>query len=146
MQRFEHGGWVVEHDSEATASAYAPQQESFAERCGCVGCRNLMAAREEAFPADVRRFLKQFGIDYRKEADASQLGPPEGGLYPYSGWFNLVGRILADPGDMTALNHRFKFFFVAGSAGEPMPATDRLRLEFELLAPWVILEKPEASA
>ncbi len=104
-----------------------------------------MAVREEAFPAEVKLFLQQFGIDYRKEADATQLGPPEGGLYPYTGWFNLVGKILVDPGDMTTLGGRFKFFFVSGSAGRPMPASNRLRLEFALFAPWTILEKPEAS-
>ena len=146
MQKFEQGGWVVEHDPAVTAAAYAQLETSFAQRCGCLGCMNFIAVREDVFTPDIKGFLSTFGIDYLKEADSSHLGEPQDGLYPYSGWFNLSGRILADPGDMTALNTRFKFFFVAGSSGKPMPATDRLRLEFEVLAPWAILEKPETDA
>ena len=143
---FDRSGWLVEIDPEATATAYALQVDSFSERCGCVGCRNFVAVRENVFSTEVRAFLATLGIDYRKEADASQLGPPQDDLYQYSGWFNLVGRVFKDPGDMAVLNPRFKFFFIAGGSGEPMPAAENLlRLEFELLAPWAILPKPEAD-
>jgi hypothetical protein len=145
MPNFEQGGWVVEIDPVATASAYADQAPSYAERCGCVGCRNFIAVREEAFPAPVRCLLADFGIDYRKEADATQCAPPKGDLYPYSGWFNLAGKVLSDPGDMAVVSDRFKCFFIAGSSGVPVPAAQELlRLEFELLAPWSILEEPES--
>jgi len=103
-----------------------------------------MVVREVAFPSEVRHLLVGIGIDFRREADATQFAPPTDSLYPYSGWFNAAGRVLADPGDMAVVNDRFKFFFVAGRAGVPFPAAqDLLRLEFELLAPWRILEKPE---
>jgi len=81
-------------DIHATLAAYAELQHGDAERCGCSGCRNFIAARAQAFPGTFRTFLAELGIDPNKEGEAIHYGPVEPSLHFYGGWFYFVGELL----------------------------------------------------
>ena len=63
---------TLRHDPQATAAIYARLQNGWAEDCGCVGCRNLLAQQDYVYPAAFRQLLRQLGIDVRKAAEVSR--------------------------------------------------------------------------
>jgi hypothetical protein len=70
------------YEPEATAAIYARLRAGWAEDCGCVGCRNLLAQRDDVYPSAFRELLQQLGIDPNKEAEAVADGPLEDGTKP----------------------------------------------------------------
>src|SRR5713226_775559 len=75
MAELRLGDQLVRYDRDATLAAYAELQHGDAERCGCSGCRNFIAARAQAFPDTFRNFLAELGIDANKEGEAIYYGP-----------------------------------------------------------------------
>jgi hypothetical protein len=47
MTELHIGEQTIRYDREATAAIYASLKGGWAEDCLCVGCRNLMAQRDE---------------------------------------------------------------------------------------------------
>jgi hypothetical protein len=88
------GDQTVRYDPEATAAIYARLRSGWAEDCGCVGCRNLLAQRDEVYPTPLRELLQRLGIDPNKESEAVADGPLENGLHHYGGWFFFVGEMV----------------------------------------------------
>ena len=143
MTEIQVGDKTIRYDREATAAIYASLRNGWAEDCGCVGCRNLMAQRDVIYPVLFRELLHQLGIDPNKEAEAVADGPLENGLHHYGGWFFFVGEmveageVLSQAGDSASFRYHF-------TRGGPCPKEFRngpkLGIEFEAHFKWVLNE------
>ena len=69
------GDQTIRYDPDATAAIYATLRNGWAEDCGCVGCRNLLAQRDEVYPAAFKELLQRLGIDPNKESEVVADGP-----------------------------------------------------------------------
>src|SRR5262249_16731343 len=137
------GDQTVRYDREATAAIYARLRNGWAEDCGCVGCRNLLAQRDEVYPALFRELLQRFGIDPNKEAGAGGEGPLENGLHHYGGWFFLVGEMVTAGEHMAVISESPYFGYFFTRVG-PFPKEFRdgpsLGIAFEAHFKWVLNE------
>jgi hypothetical protein len=145
---------LVEHDRDATLAAYAGLQHGWAEKCGCAGCRNFIATREQAFPGAFRNFLSELGIDLNKDGEAIHYGPVDNGLHFYGGWFYFVGKLI-EAGERLAtiplagstaviqplpgLLEGFRYWFSTSFARPPAIFGSAVgAVEFATLLPWVL--------
>lgn len=87
------GDWLFNVDRAATEAAYAHIPHGDAVRCGCAYCRNFIAVRDAALPADFQQFLRDLGIDPAKEAEVYHEGRQAPGSHYYGGWFHFVGSL-----------------------------------------------------
>jgi hypothetical protein len=58
MTEMQVGDQTVRYDREATAAIYARLKNGWAEDCGCVGCRNLLAQRDVIYQASDSPYFK----------------------------------------------------------------------------------------
>src|SRR5262245_24026194 len=107
------GDQTVRYDREATFAIYERLRNGWAEDCGCVRCRNLLAQRDEVYPPAFRELLVRLGIDPTKEAEAVADGPSETGLHHYCGWFFFVGEMVTAGEYMSMISESpyFGYFF-----------------------------------
>ena len=154
MAEFRLGDQLVQYDRNATLAAYAELQHGDAERCGCSGCRNFIATREQAFPDMFRTFLAELGIDANKEGEAIHYGPISGGQHFYGGWFYFVGKLIEAgeklktirlPGSLTVIQQGpgpgegFQYWFSSSFARPPAIFGSRVgAVEFTTVVPWVL--------
>ena len=135
-----YGPWTIRVDVAATRKAYKQIAQGGAEDCGCEGCRNFVLAREEAYEPETLRFLREAGIDYRKEGEAYDLFRSSSGKRLYGGWFFLVGMIEKSPEGTaeTRLSRSCQLSFCAASAPRPQCFRDRPCVEVNFCAevPW----------
>ena len=142
-------GWVVEVDVEATRRAYAQTKAGYARSCSCLNCRNFVAARDRnlVFPADALALFERMGIDSSCEAEVFIAGslddtPGTMATYRYSGWFNLVGALIADHGGQAEWTGRDQFRVWACADGQclshPFRGQPTCRFEFDVLVPWLL--------
>ena len=94
--RLEIGGYVLEHDREATAAAYSRIAVPGPEECGCWYCRNWVAGREQLVPSAVRELLARLGIPLAGEIEVWEV-PDEQYAHLYGGWYTVVGCVVAKP-------------------------------------------------
>ncbi len=154
------GDQTIRYDREATAQIYATTTTGWAERCGCVGCRNYLVQRDEIYPPVFRELLDRLGIDPNKEAEVVLDGPLESGLCHYGGWFFFVGEMLkpsdtweALPGTQVKMRPHhdaaevcdspyFAFFFtrVGPCPKEFRNVEPQLAIEFVAHFKWVLAE------
>jgi hypothetical protein len=131
------------YDPEATAAIYARLRTGWAEDCGCVGCRNLLAQRDEVYPSAFRELLQRLGIDPNKEAEAVADGPLDNGLHHYGGWFFFVGEIIT-AGDSISVVSESPYFGYFITRGGPCPREfregPRLGVGFEAEFKWILNE------
>jgi len=155
------GDQLVRHDRDATLAAYAQLQQGCAEKCGCAGCRNFIAAREQAFPDMFRTFVAEIGIDPNKEGEAIHYGPVDGNLHFYGGWFYFVGELIevgerfttiSLPGSSSLIRQLpgpgegFQYWFSTSFARPPAVFGSKVRaVEFTTLIPWVLDVDPMAD-
>src|SRR5207244_9907471 len=128
---------------EATAAIYARLRAGWAEDCGCVGCRNLLAQRDEVYPSAFRELLQQLGIDPNKEAEAVADGPLENGLHHYGGWFFFVGEMITAGEQLSYASDSplFAYFFTRrGPCPKEFLERLKLAIEFEAHIKWVLDE------
>ena len=161
MAELRLGDQLAQCDRNATLAAYADLQQGGAERCGCAGCRNFVAAREQAFPDTFRNFLAELGIDPTKEGEAIHYGPVDGGLHFYGGWFYFVGK-LTEVGErlitipllgssariqpLPGSREGFQYWFSTSFARPPAVFGGEVEaVEFTTLLPWVIYADPMAD-
>ena len=136
------GDQTIRYDPEATAEIYARLRNGWAEACGCVGCRNLLAQRDEVYPTAFTELLQRLGIDPNKEAEVVADGPLENGSHHYGGWFFFVGEMVT-AGDASLISESpyFGYFFTRGG---PCPKEFRdgpaLGVGFEAHFKWVLNE------
>lgn len=148
MAEMRIGDQTIVCDREATAAVYASLDGGYAEKCGCVFCRNFAAQRDVVYPASFRAVLEQLGIDPNKEGEAFEYGPVEDGCHLYGGWFYLVGELPAagERNVEASDSHHFDFFFTRSHpkatafGGGPV-----LGLEFTAHVRWVLPESPDAG-
>jgi hypothetical protein len=131
------------YDSEATVAIYARLRTGWAEDCGCVGCRNLIAQRDEVYPSVFRGLLQRLGIDANKEAEAVADGPLGTGLHHYGGWFFFVGEMVTAGESISVVSESPYFgYFIA--RGGPCPNEfregPRLAIGFEAEFKWILNE------
>jgi hypothetical protein len=158
MAELRIGDQLACYDRDATVAAYAQLQQGWAERCGCSGCRNFIAARAQAFPDAFKTFLAELGIDANKEGEAIYYGPVESNLHFYGGWFYFVGELIEAGERLTTIplpgsppviqllpgpGEGFQFWFSTSFARPPAIFGSCVRaVEFTTLIPWV-LDEPE---
>jgi hypothetical protein len=135
------GGQTVRYDPEATAAIYARLRNGWAEDCGCAGCRNLLAQRDEIYPAAFMELLHRLGIDPNKESESVADGPLGNGLHHYGGWFFFVGEMVTAGQYMTLISEspKFEYFFTRfGPCPKEFLDGPRLAIEFEAHFRWVL--------
>jgi hypothetical protein len=137
------GDQTFRYDPEATAAIYASLRTGWAEDCGCVGCRNLLAQGDEVYPPAFRELLQRLGIDPSKEAEAVADGPLENGLHHYGGWFFFVGEMVTAGDSMSVVSESPYFgYFLTRSGPYPKEFREGPRLGVGLEADfkWVLRE------
>jgi hypothetical protein len=141
--RIEIGKFVLEVDSERTKRTYLEIQKGNAERCGCVYCRNYLAAFEQCFPDEVLKFFSNAGIDPKKDAEVYELGEIATGIRLYGGEYYLWGVIITKPNGKQVLSKRFKFEFSQPSilAQDQFQSEGSLRFEFNAELPWILVNE-----
>lgn len=120
MIEMHSGDQTIRYDREATAEIYETMNNGWAEDCGCVGCRNLIAQRDLIYPVAFRELLKLIGVDSNKEAEAVADGPLDNGLHHYGGWFYFVGEMVTVGEGLVVVSdapHFGYFFFRHGRMG-----------------------------
>lgn len=131
------------YDPEATAAIYATLRTGWAETCGCAGCRNLLAQRDEVYPSAFRQLLQRLGIDPNKEAEAVADGPLDNGRHHYAGWFFFVGETIT-AGESISVVSEAPYFGYFISRGGPCPREFRERpwlgVGFEAEFKWILNE------
>ena len=142
MRELVFRGWTLRYDAEATAAAYAAARPVGPEACGCLYCRNFIAARELAYPAELKSLAETVGVSPLTESETWEHGatvPERPELRLYGGFFHFVGEIVHDAGeaveDILFLNSRSLLPPSFGDA--PV-----VQAEFTLNVPWVIGEPP----
>jgi hypothetical protein len=152
------GDQLIGFDREATVAAYSQIRHGDAERCGCAGCRNFIAARAQAFPDKFRAFLDDIGIDVNKEGEAVHYGPVEGDVHFYGGWFYFVGELIEAGERLTAIpmpgsqfsvqrfpgsGEGFTYWFGSSFPRPPVIFGGKVgAVEFTTLLPWIINDDP----
>src|SRR5262249_39562807 len=63
------------------------------EECGCEPCRNFVAQRSTAYPAQAHEIFTQLGIAANREAEVYHIARLKPGRHLYGGWFHFVGAI-----------------------------------------------------
>src|SRR6266700_2272343 len=117
MTEMRIGDQTIRYDRDATAAIYGIIEYGFAEKCGCVFCRNFAVQRNLIYPASFIALLEQLGIDPNKEGEAFQCMPVEDGCHLYGAWFYLVGEMVTagernyNASDSHDDAHHFEFFF-----------------------------------
>jgi hypothetical protein len=142
MRQLVFRGWTLRYDAEATAAAYAAARPVGPEACGCPYCRNFIAARETAYPEELKSLAKTVGVFPLTESEIWEHGatvPERPELRLYGGFFHFVGEIVHDAGeaveDILFLNSRSLLPRSFGDA--PV-----VQAEFIMNVPWVIAEPP----
>jgi hypothetical protein len=112
-----------------------------AERCTCDSCKNFAAQRDKAFPEKFIEFLKDLGIDPRKEWEAFNydFDTETNGAVLYGGWFQFVGELVEgrDVGSAPE-EHGFAHWFTTNFPGGTFPRDLKLcAVEFLVRIPWI---------
>jgi len=146
MTELQVGDQTIRFDREATIVAYGSLEHGFAEKCGCLFCKNFAAQRNLVYPASFRALLEQLGIDPNKEGEVFEYGPVEDGCHLYDGWFHFVGEIVTwgERNCNAPDSDHFEYFFT--SIGVDAPAFrggPRLTLEFTTHVKWVLPDSPQ---
>jgi hypothetical protein len=69
MTEMQIGDQAIRYDRDATVAAYQTPEQGFAEKCGCIFCKNFAAQRAVVYLISFRTLLEQLGIDPSKEAE-----------------------------------------------------------------------------
>ena len=139
MTTVSFGGWTVEADREATSRAQSLAGPSGAVSCGCLYCRNFLAAGTAIFPPGLLRFLDEIGVPKVRETRVSELGPsPAGRLY--ISLFHFVGNILVSGERGNGFEVRPAIYPLP----QCFPKGQVLEMSLTLEIPWVLSEPAPA--
>ena len=155
METITIGRWTLEVDREATEAAFSKISLGSPETCECGYCKNLVVARDRAYPEDARQVFSQLGIDYRKEAETWEWNRVRPKLHSYGGFFHFVGSVISGAEAVQYVNgtgtfhlERIGEYFEYGFRREaelieePFKNQAVAQLQFTTLVPWVI-EAPD---
>ncbi len=155
LESFRFRKWDLEVDRQATRDAYAATEIGWAEYCGCVHCKNFLAARSGVYPPEMLALLDRLGIDPVKELEVVPFQKLDAETYFYAGWFQFVGSIRSgsdywkaapgggltnDPEGTEFLGEAFRMGFTSRLTRVPRPFRGRTttQLEFGVAVPWII--------
>jgi hypothetical protein len=112
-------------------------------------CQNFVAARDAGlvYPDEVVQLFNKLGIDVTRECEVHCYGQVLPGRHEYGGFFNVIGRLVADENFLTEVAPGFQLYPMAQAlrlmGGFPEPA---FRVEFLANVPWVIDHAPAIGA
>ena len=142
MAQIAYRDWIFDCDVEATRAGYETISHGGAESCNCAGCRNYLAQRDSAYPAEVLDLFNQLGVNYKLDAETYRKARLEPGIHLYGGWFHFVGAIVKQPiGPATLDNFTIDFIpnnALAAKAFENQPV---VQIEITVKLPWVLSER-----
>ncbi len=139
------GDQLVRIDRQRTIDAYKAVNQSWADRCKCIPCRNFIAQRNTAFAPSFLSLLDRLGIDSSKEGEVYGCYPRPSGMRLYGGWFFFSG-LLLEKGEQKKFEDGVSYF-VIGPGGMPSPhprdafGPNPLSLDFEIEIPWVLCSR-----
>lgn len=154
--------WKVYYDNIATLEAYCQIPKGYSEICKCDHCFNFLKVRDELYPAMVKDFFMEMGIDYTKEAEVAHVRKIQPGLHYYWGWFHFIGNVERsdekkhpcgdERSELTKINgvkvnENFSWSF---SSGKDWPRNEAFKgqitsqIDFFVNVPWVIDAKEPA--
>ena len=141
MVELQVGDQTVRYDRDATARIYANLISGWAEKCGCVGCRNYLAQRDTIYPPAFRELLDRVGIDLEKDAEVVLDGPVQDGLYHYGGWFFFVGEMVTIGDSVVGNSPCLEFWFTRfGPCPKEFQSEPHVAIEFGADFKWVLPE------
>jgi hypothetical protein len=146
MTEMRVGDQTVRYDRDATVAIYGKMVGGFAEKCGCVFCKNFATQRNLVYPASFRALLEQLGADPNKEGEAFECAPVEDGCHLYGGWFYFVGELVtAGERNCNAPDsHYFEYFFTKAHPNDRVfDGGPMLALEFTTHVKWVLEDNPD---
>src|SRR5271170_8437695 len=146
MTELQIGDQAIRYDREATAAIYRGRANGFAERHGCVFCRNFAAQRAVIYSPSFLALLETLGIDSNKEDDNTEYGPVEDGCHLWGGWFYFVGEMVVwgEQNTQAPDAHDFQYFFTTtGPGATAFPGRPLLGIEFMAHLKWILPESPD---
>ena len=155
METIAVGRWTLEVDREATEAAFSKIPLGSPESCECDYCKNLVAARDRAYPEEARQLFAQLGIHYRKEAETWEWNRVSPKLHSYGDFFHFLGSVISGGEAVQYVNgtgtfhlerigEYFDYGFRRGAELIEYPFKNQAvaQLEFTTLVPWII-EAPD---
>lgn len=98
MNVLDVGRWKVRPDVSRTREAHSRLSTSGAAACGCDGCLNFEAYRDQLLRSPLGELLKSLGIDPPWEAEVHEFGQVASSRHAYGGWYHFVGQLVSgDP-------------------------------------------------
>jgi hypothetical protein len=134
--------WVLEYDATATSAAYAAARPIGPEQCGCLYCRNFIAARDRSYPSELRQLASTVGVIPLTETETFDNGPLElsnPNVRLGGGFFHFVGRIVHDP---AVADEDIYFLTERSLLPEAFGDQPVVQVEFSFPVPWVVEEPP----
>jgi hypothetical protein len=154
MTNFGLRDWEIEVDAEETAQVQRSRISGSPEACACLPCKNFVAVRHAAYPAEFLELLERLGVPADRESEIYHCGQVEPGLHFYGGWFHFVGRIVNGPEahtggptggpiELKPISAIFSMGFTRqlGLVPKSFRVDNIAQLEFSAKLPWV-LEQP----
>ena len=139
-------------DPSLSRQAHAQLRASGATECGCDGCLNFEAYRDELLRSPLGNLLRSLGIEPAWEVEIYQFGQTAPGEHAYGGFYHFVGELLSggpawvgsDKSFRTAEFERLAPNIEVGVhtdcslVREPFRGLPLVQLEVSLRLPWVI--------
>jgi hypothetical protein len=159
MNIVKFGRWELECDPIINRGLFTQVSLGAPGACGCAHCRNFAAARNQVYPADVKRLFELLGISMDREAEVYHTHRIAPGRHHYGGWFHFVGMIVSGSDaakqigttaawsfDLEEISPGFKLGFTRriGLLKAPFKGHPIVQLEFDAEVPWVLAE-PEPT-
>lgn len=135
-------GWQVTVDKERTQSSYTLIDKGGCEKCGCSACRNFSLVVQEALPSEILNFIRDSGIDIRKDAEVYSLGNRNGKFVHYAGEYYLWGSVIKAPAltnQVLGIPH-ITFVKPTTLAQKIFQQDGAIGIYFEALLPWKLAE------
>ena len=134
MKQINLSGWVLQVDTEATASYY---ETSLTDICDCAYCRNFLATIPEHFPKKFLEALEEMGIDPCKPFHISEVYRAKEHDHQYVGNYDFVGTVIQSPREYDP-NRNFGLDILGKSP--------KLNIQFSVIVPWLLDEEPEVDS
>ena len=149
--------WEFIVDKELTKMTYDKVSGGSSEGCDCNDCKNFVNSRETIYPEEIKKFLTELGVDYKKESEICHYCRQDDGLHYYGGWFHFKGQFKGKDChvptgynsftfDLTPINDKFSIGFHYYSASTFFDTKENLvQIEFEAKINWTIDKELESE-
>ena len=87
--------WRVRPDVALTREAHSHLSRSSTAECGCDGCLNFEAYRDQLLRSPLGELLLSLGIDPPWEAEVYEMGKVAPGRHAYGAWYHFVGELVS---------------------------------------------------